>query len=70
MWIYDVIESSVFLEGKQHTTYGIACESTVIPDISIHKNLISELVRKLNHSQLFPIHLADVVEDFLVDFHY
>lgn len=67
MWNYQVIQRSILIEEEQYTTYGIACEDTAIHDISTLKKPITDLVHKLNLLQLFPIHLNDVIDDFLID---
>ena len=67
MWNYQVIQSSILIEEEQYTTYGIACEDTVVHDISPNKKSITDLVHKLNLLQLLPIHLNDVIDDFIID---
>lgn len=37
-----------------------------IPDISVNRNALEELVRKCNESNLAIVHMQDVVEDWLV----
>lgn len=53
-------------EGKLWNTYGITYGDIVIEDISTEKEKIEKLVRLCNELDLDPIHIHDVVEDFLV----
>lgn len=55
-------------QGVTHKTYGITYKKRVIPDISTNKQSIETLIKKANKTGLSPIHLDDVIEDFLVDF--
>jgi len=57
--------------GK-YTTYGIkvtsnnsAFASEFISDVTLSKKKLSGLVRKCNSLQLHPVHLRDVIDDFL-----
>lgn len=74
--IYDIIEEIYVLEDYRRYSYGIAAydhsitESTAyiiaaIRDISPNKAEIAKLVELCNRLKLSPIHLNDVVEDFL-----
>ena len=67
---YQVIESRVEIDGVIYTSYGIGCENAgnllfQINDLSINKDRVSKLVYLCNDLQLDPIHIDDVVEDFL-----
>lgn len=75
--IYEKTRDTVLLEGKRYTTYGIAarvlCDSeqnnvTVasVPDISTDMAEVDALVARCNRLALSPVHLNDVVEDFLL----
>lgn len=67
--MYILNESKITDEqGVVHTTYGITCGERVILDISTNKQSIESLIKKANKTGLSPIHLDDVIEDFLVDF--
>lgn len=69
---YKVCVGTVIDEaGKEHTTYGVElwqlCQAVrVIPDVSLDEASVRELVRLCNELELDPIHLDDVVEDFLI----
>ena len=69
---YRVIATSRRIGIKQILTYGISVqshskdyESFVIPDIATDREDVEELAALCNRLQLSPIHLADVIEDFL-----
>lgn len=55
-------------KGEDITTYGITYGPIEFKDISIHKEKIEKLIELCNKGNLSPIHLEDVVEDFLTDF--
>ena len=67
-------ESHSSPENREHATYGVkvapdgdrsaCCDS--ISDVSLSEPALSELVRLCNELELSPIHLRDVVEDFLI----
>ena len=64
MW--KVRQSSVVSEnGDSHETYGISKGDTVITDVSLDKNAISELVNLLNTLDVSEVHAREIVEDFL-----
>ena len=54
--------------GTKHDTYGISYADKEIKDISTEKKKIEKLVSLCNNLSLSPIHINDVIEDFLVDF--
>jgi hypothetical protein len=73
---YILIESTFTVNNKKHTAYGIALavvsdESTVmiesIPDLSQDKERIQNLAKLCTELHLSPIHLTDVVADFLAE---
>ncbi len=75
--IYEKTRDTVLLEGKRYTTYGIAARAlcgseqnsvTVasVPDISTDMAEVDALVARCNRLALSPVHLNDVVEDFLL----
>ena len=74
---YEVTEETYSLCGINHASYGISAyadadsdhTTTIIAwirDITSDKQKLAELVRQCNRLELSPIHLNDVVEDFLV----
>ena len=54
-----------FLEGVPYTSYGIQCGDVVIHDVSLDKESMENLVALCNREDLAPVHLRDIVEDFL-----
>lgn len=75
---YGLVEERYALNGHERTSYGITIyadaeidgTATVIAsvhDITSDKPRLSALVQRCNLLKLSPIHLEDVVEDFLAD---
>ena len=73
---YGLIEEKYNCDGESRVSYGIAAyferemdgTATVvnsIHDITCDKERLSQLVKNCNDLNLSPIHLPDVVEDFL-----
>lgn len=66
---YIVVQGVYLIDGESHTGYGIAYtgNSTLsFEDLTRNPTTIAELVRLCNELDLSPIHLRDVVEDFLI----
>ena len=74
---YEMTEGVITLEGKPHVTYGIAARvpsgignvgSTIVAvsDISTDVAKVDALIERCNRLALSPVHLHDVVEDFLL----
>ena len=73
---YIWIESSYSANGVLYTTYGIAYADfsdgvpvilETIPDLSTNKERVRQLVKLCTKLQLSPIHLHDVIDDFLAE---
>ena len=72
---YGICEEIYELQGEHRVSYGIAvydAENTAtvldhISDITEDYERLSELIRTCNSLELSPIHLNEVVEDFLSD---
>ena len=75
--IYERIRGITVSEGRCYTTYGIVARAlcgseqnsvTVAsaPDISTDGEAVDALVARCNRLALSPVHLNDVVEDFLL----
>ena len=72
---YDMVEEVYMLGLASRKAYGVAAyaeseyasRATIIKvqDISSNKNAIKDLVDLCNRLELSPIHLYDVIEDFL-----
>ena len=54
-------------DGKPIKTYGITCNDLIIKDVSIDKQKVETLIDLCNKNQVSPIHLEDIIDDFLVD---
>ena len=69
---YEIIEDSFTLESETHIGYGISVKDTrngkctLFHDISVNKKDIANLVSLCNELKLDPIHIRDVIDDFLV----
>lgn len=64
--MYKIIKSNIIVEGKEYITYGIYYNETIwIEDVSIDKAKVMNLINLCNTCVLDPIHLNDIVEDFL-----
>ena len=70
-YIYTVLESECQVEGYKYTGYGIRVrnlqtdESRAFFDISVRRGDVEELVDRCNRLGLDPVHIDDVIEDFL-----
>lgn len=66
---YRVVEEEfVFDEcNKKYITYGIACDENniVVSDITLNSDKIHRFVQLINDNDLSPVHIMDVIEDFL-----
>ena len=60
-----VIGTAVTEDGKQVTTYGLKCGSTVIGDITPNEQDITEFAEQLNRLGASEIHAYELVENFL-----
>ena len=72
-YLYSILEDEYILEGQAHTGFGIIITSTIanevvakIEDITTSKYELCTLVQLCNDLSLDPIHIYDVVEDFLL----
>ena len=73
---YKMVETTEYLqEGGAITAYGIHCteettangehKEVLIPGISTRMESVKDFVRKLTLYQADPIHLQDLIEDYL-----
>ena len=79
---YNCIENEIWCEDYGNVcTYGIelriSCANNsmntaqyflLYPDVSIDRDLVHYLAECMNDLQLAPIHVEDVIEDYLVDY--
>ena len=54
-------------DGNSIVTYGITCDDREIKDISTNRQKVENLINLCNKNNLSPMHLDDVIDDFLVD---
>lgn len=67
--MYVLHEKTISNDNNQETkSYGISYEGIIIEDISTNKEKIEKLIILSNELDLSPIHIYDVIDDFLVDF--
>ncbi len=52
-------------EGETHIGYGIRCGAHMVFDISADREKIESLIERMNANKLSPLHMMDVIEDFL-----
>ena len=73
---YILIESSYIVNGIRYNTYGIAHADVsdgcavilkAIPDLSPNKERVCRLAELCTKLCLSPMHLADIVDDFLAE---
>ena len=68
---YKVIEGTFNVEEKEYIGYGVSVNNTtsneilLFQDISLNKEDIIKLVSLCNELNLDPIHINDVIDDFL-----
>lgn len=62
---YELELTTVILEGVRCICYGIRHGETVIADVSTDRAQVEALVAQMNDCAVSPIHMADVVEDFV-----
>ena len=66
--MYFLIEQQIKDGEKQIKTYGVGWDGEnpiLVQDISLSDGALRELVAQLNEQQLDPMHLLDVINDFL-----
>lgn len=64
--MYTLTEENKILEEQEYTAYGIRYDDEyIINDVSEDKEAVRRLVADCNKYELDPVHLRDVVEDFL-----
>ena len=71
-YLYQIYRGEYTLDGQSYTGFGISVVSTasnqiliLIEDIALSQKELCKLVRLCNELALDPIHIYDVVEDFL-----
>ena len=67
---YSLIEGIYLIDGESHTGYGIGYTENCalsFEDLAFIPLTVAKLVKLCNELDLSPIHLKDVVEDFLIE---
>jgi len=75
-YTYGIISETFSLDGQARIAYGIAMYAHIeqtetgsvvatVCDLSADKESVLELIKACNEGELLPIHLYDVVEDYL-----
>ncbi len=67
---YALIRGSYSIDGESHVGYGICCtedSALLFEDLTVDPTAAARLVKLCNDSDLSPVHLRGVVEDFLVE---
>ena len=63
--MYKICKSTKEIEGQIYTVFGIECEKIRIDDVSSDRIRVIRLVELANALSLSPVHIKDVVIDFL-----
>lgn len=64
--MYKICKSTKEIEGQIYTVFGIECEEIRIDDISTDRAGVMRLADLANSLSLSPVHIKDVVIDFIV----
>ena len=73
---YRVLQTQYTIQGRTYTVYGISVYEQAfdnspialvrkVPNISLSMSRVADLVERCNRLQPSPIHLDDIIEDFL-----
>ena len=66
---YSLIKGTYLIEGESHIGYGIGYTENSdlsFEDLTLNPIAVAKLVKLCNELDLSPIHLKNVVEDFLI----
>ncbi len=64
--LYRILCEEQRIDGAWYTVYGIACGRMTISNVSSDADKLSKLIALCNTLELSPLHLPEVVEDFLL----
>ena len=69
---YEVAEGDFKLDDESYRSYGLVVkedDTTLkqIDDVSLEKNDVVNLVKLCNKLELSPVHIDDVIEDFMAE---
>lgn len=66
MW--KIIEKELVTEdGEGYTGYGVECGECSVDDITSEQTVIEKLADELNRYEASPLHIWDIVENFLAE---
>ena len=65
--MYSVVRREFQVNECKHVSFGIRAGACEIRHIAFEENAWVAFVERLNRLKLDPVHLNDVLEDFLVD---
>lgn len=63
--MYQIISGQYMLEGRAYISYGICWGKNKIEDISLDRTAVEALVSLCNRETVSPVHLWDIIADFL-----
>lgn len=63
--MYTITKEEIIIENKKRTVYGIRYGDICINDITTDRDGLERLIGLCNSELLDPIHLEDVVMDFI-----
>ena len=62
-----IITTNVHEEIGSYIGYGIRYGEHTVTDISVDKTKIEFLIERMNSNELSPLHMMDIIEDFLAE---
>lgn len=54
-------------DGEDYTGYGVSCGECSVEDITSERAAIARLTDDLNRYEVSPLHIWDIVENFLAE---
>ncbi len=54
-------------DGEGYTGYGVTCGECSVDDITSERPVIARLADELNRYEASPVHILDIVENFLAE---
>lgn len=60
-------QSLVSDDGEDYTGYGVSCGECSVDDITSERSVITKLADDLNRYEASPLHIRDIVENFLAE---
>lgn len=70
---YFLIESEIYLEGEKHISYGMEIvkefsgeiENSSVDSVTTNPFYMEQIIEKMRENTVTPVHLVDVIENFL-----